>query len=70
MRMRNEIKTMQQESTMKNVTENMLFKKPPNTSNNYNSPALSTNQKLHAIPEDLENFDSPNLAKEVAQHQP
>ena len=70
MRMRNEIKTMHQESTMKEVTENMLFTKPPRTSSNCNSHALSTNQKLHVIPEDHENFDLPNLVKQVAQHQP
>ena len=69
-RVRNEIKTMQQESTMKDVTEKMLFKKAPNTSNNYISLALSTNQKLHVIPQDREKFDLPNLVKQVAQHQP
>ena len=59
--MRNEIKTMNQESIIKEVAENTFFTKPPRT-----PTILSTNQKLHVIPEDDEHFDLPNLTKQVA----
>ena len=55
---------------MKEVKENMIFTKPPKPSSNCNSPALSTNQKLHVIPEECENFDLPKLRKHRAHQHP
>ena len=48
---RNETKTMHQQSATEPVTENVLIDQPVRTSNKRNSPELPMNQKLHAIPD-------------------
>ena len=62
-RLRNEIKNMQQQTRTKEIKEHAVFTKPPKIPHNAHLLKEFTSPKLDIILEEHKHSDSPNLAK-------
>ena len=68
-RLRNEIKEMQQQSASEHVKENKFSNQPTRTTINRNYPEVPT-KKLYVVPDENSMFNVPNLVKQINQPKP